>query len=104
MVLSVLINGALNLAFIICVLFFLGDLDKALNTPTGYPFIEVLYQATKSQAAATVLMCFVLFSGLIALFSTLASVSRLVWAFAQDRGLPFSSFFARVSQWHSASS
>lgn len=35
-------------------------------------------------------------NGLVALFSSLASVSRLTWAFAKDRGLPFPDFFGRV--------
>ena len=96
MIYSVLINGLLSFAFIICVLFTLGDLDAALETPTGYPIIEVFYQATKSNAATIVLMCFIIFSGIVALFSTLASVSRLTWAFARDNGLPFSSFFSHV--------
>lgn len=97
MVISVLINGAMSFAFIICILFTLGDLNAALSTPTGYPIIEILFQATKSNAATTVLMSCIVFSGLMALFSTLASVSRLVWAFARDNGLPFSSFFSYVS-------
>lgn len=35
-------------------------------------------------------------NGLVALFSSLASVSRLTWAFARDRGLPFPDFFGKV--------
>jgi choline transport protein len=97
MVTSVFVNGGLSFAFIICLLFSLGDLDAALTTPTGYPIIEVFSQATKSNAATIVLMSLIIFSGLVALFSSLASVSRLVWAFARDRGLPFSTFFAHVS-------
>lgn len=96
MVMSVLINGAFSFGFIICLLFTLGDLDAALNTPTGYPIIEVLFQATNSTGATTGLMCLIVFIGLVALFGTLASVSRLVWAFARDRGLPFPDFFSYV--------
>ena len=42
------------------------------------------------------MMCLVIFNGMIAMFSSLASVSRLTWAFARDKGLPFSSFFGQV--------
>ena len=100
MVTSVLINGAMSFAFIICLLFTLGDLEAALSSPTGYPIIEVLSQATNSNAGTTVLMSFLIFSGIIALFSSLASVSRLVWAFARDGGLPFPKFFSYVSSAH----
>ena len=97
MITTILVNGLLLFSFMICLMFTLGDVDKALNTPTGYPIIEVVFEATKSHAATTMMMCFIIFTGILALFSTLASVSRLVWAFARDRGLPFSDFFAYVS-------
>jgi len=97
MVMSVGINGLFSFGFIICVLFTLGDFNAALNSPTGYPIIEVLFQATNSNAATTALMSLIVFSGVVALFGTLASVSRLVWAFARDKGLPFSNFFSYVS-------
>lgn len=98
MISSVLINGAFLFGFMICIMFTVGDVDRALASPTGYPIIEVLFMATKSHAATTVMMCFIVFMGIVAIFSTLASVSRLVWAFARDRGLPFSDFFAYVSK------
>jgi choline transport protein len=97
MVWSVVINGGMALAFMIAVLFTLGDPATALATPTGYPIIQVLYGATKSKAGTTVIMACVLWNGLIALFSTLASISRLSWAFAKDHGLPFPEFFGYVS-------
>jgi choline transport protein len=39
--LSVIINGSLGFGMIIAVLFCLGNLQDALTTPTGYPFIEI---------------------------------------------------------------
>lgn len=58
--------------------------------------IEILREATGSKAGATVLTVMLSWNGLVALFSSLASVSRLTWAFAKDRGLPFPDFFGRV--------
>lgn len=96
MVYSVIINGAMAWAFTITILFCLGDYETALETPTGYPIIQVVYGATGSRAATTAMICFLLFNGLVAMFTALASVSRLVWAFARDKGLPFSDFFGLV--------
>jgi choline transport protein len=98
MVTSVLINGGLSFAFIIAVLFYIGDPVAASSTPTGYPIIEILFQATNSNAATTVLMALIVAIGIVALFGTLASVSRLVWAFARDGGLPFGRVFTHVSK------
>jgi choline transport protein len=96
MVTSVLINGGLSFAFIITILFTIGDVQAVSQSPTGYPIIAILFQATKSNAATTVLMVCIVVIGIVALFGTLASVSRLVWAFARDGGLPFGSVFTHV--------
>jgi choline transport protein len=96
MVLGLAINGAMSFAFMITILFCLGDPEVALTTPTGYPIIQVAYGATGSKAATIALCSFIIWNGMIAMFSSLASVSRLTWAFARDNGLPFSSFFGYV--------
>jgi len=94
---AVVLNSIMALAWLITFLFCIGDVEAVLTTPTGFPIIEVYYQATKSKAATTVLVCMILVSTTIALFGVFASVSRLAWAFARDNGLPFSTFFAYVS-------
>jgi amino acid transporter len=96
MVLSVFINGFMAFVFMIAVLFCLGDVETALSTPTGYPIIQVMYEATGSKAWATVLLLMPIWNGIVAMFSALASVTRLNWAFARDHGLPFPEFFGKV--------
>ena len=96
MVLGVLVNALLAFAFVLVLLFFMGDPVAALMTPTGYPVIEIYLQATGSITGATVLTCFIIVPAAVCQFSIFASVTRLVWAFARDKGLPFSSFFSVV--------
>jgi len=84
-------------AFVVCLLFTIGNVDLVTSTPTGLPLIEVYYQATNSKPATNFL---VLMPGLIllfTLFNVFASVSRLIWVFSKDKGLPFSNFFSTVS-------
>ena len=88
MVYSIVINGAMSFAFMITILFCLGPLETALDTPTGYPFIQVMYGATGSKGATIALVSFVIFNGMIAMFSSLASVSRLTWAFGESGCIP----------------
>jgi choline transport protein len=90
-------NSIMLFAFVICLLFTLGDIDLVANTPTGLPLIEVFYQATNSKGATVVLVLMPAFMILLALFNAFASCSRLVWKFASDGGLPFSKTFAYVS-------
>jgi amino acid transporter len=96
MIYGTLINGVLSVAYLVAVLYCMGDYTEALTSATGYPIITIIYQATGSKAATYVLMVMGMLPGWIALFDGLASVTRLTWAFARDNGLSFSKFFARV--------
>ncbi|KAJ5379215.1 amino acid permease [Penicillium cosmopolitanum] len=44
LMMSVGINGCLGFGMLLAMLFCLGNMDDALNTTTGYPFIEVSWQ------------------------------------------------------------
>lgn len=94
---GVVLNALLAFGFLIVTLYTMGDFTSALETPTGWPLVEIYYQATNSHAGTCVLMTVGLIAGFVALFGALASVSRLIWAFARDDGLPFSAFFSHVS-------
>jgi Amino acid permease len=96
MILAVTLNSIMQFAFMICLMFTIGDLDQVVNSPTLVPIIEVYYQATQSKHGTNflvVMMAIVLF---VSLFNIFASVSRLTWAFARDNGLPFSNWFSYV--------
>ncbi|KAK6418895.1 hypothetical protein LTR81_007958 [Elasticomyces elasticus] len=82
--------------FMIVLLFFMGDPEEALSTATGWPIIQICYQAGRTLPAANTLMAIVIIPSIIGYFNSLASVSRLTWAFARDDGLPFSEYFKVV--------
>ncbi|KAF2252416.1 amino acid transporter, partial [Trematosphaeria pertusa] len=94
MITSVVLNAIMQFAFGVCILFCLGDYDTV--TASGLPLLEIYYGATKSKAGATILVLMHAIIFLISLFNIFASVSRLVWAFARDKGLPFSKTFTYV--------
>jgi choline transport protein len=97
---AVATNAVMMLAFAICLLFSFGDaadIERISSSPTGLPLIEVYYQATNSKAATNTLVALIGVIAFFALFNMFASVSRLVWVFALDNGMPFSSFFSYVS-------
>lgn len=56
MLLSVGINGALGFGMLLTVLFCLGDAEKAVESPTGYPFIEIFVNGTGSISGGTALV------------------------------------------------
>lgn len=93
---STIINSITSFAFVICLLFCIGDLETVSASSTGYPIFEVLYQATGSKAGTSYIIAMFLVIIAVSNFSIFASVSRLVWAFARDNGLPFPRLFSRV--------
>src|SRR5947209_4010087 len=83
---SMISNCIMQLAFVICLMFTIGDLAKVTGTDTGLPIIEVYYLATKSVAGTNIFMIAIFLVIVFALFNIYASVSRLTWAFARDHG------------------
>ncbi|KAL8686233.1 MAG: hypothetical protein Q9218_007252, partial [Villophora microphyllina] len=96
MVFSIGVNGVLGLAMVIFLLFCIGDIDKAIASPTHYPFIEIFYQGvrnSKGGAIALVSLIDILF--VFCCISVMAASSRMMWAFARDKGLPGWQYLSR---------
>lgn len=91
-----MLNGTMGLALLIALLFYLGDINNALNSPTGFPFIEIFLQATNSKSGSTLMISLILVMLAAAAIGIMASASRLLWSFARDGGVPFSSYISRV--------
>lgn len=98
MITTILLNGALGFALLIALLFCLGDINDALTSPTGFPFIEIFRQATNSNSAATGMTCIIVIIMFAAAIGIMATASRLLWAFARDHGVPGSAYLSRVHE------
>ena len=96
MVATTILNGLLGFAALMAILFCAGDIDNALKSPTGFPFIEIFYQATNSPGGATAMVCVILALVFFATIGLIATASRMTWAFARDHGLPGSYWLAKV--------
>jgi len=78
----------LGLGMLVAALFCVGDIQTDLATTTGYPFIQVFYNATNSRAGTTLMVCLPLLLSYAAVLGQFATASRQMWSFARDRGLP----------------
>lgn len=96
MVWATFFNGLLGLVMLITFCFCLGNVDDVLNSPTGVPIIQVLYNSTASMAGTTVLTVVLILSSMVSTITCAAASSRQMWAFARDKGFPFSGFIAFV--------
>lgn len=79
MVGSTALSSVVMFIFIIVLLFCIGDINLVSGTPTGFPIIETLYEATGSKAGTVFLVMCIYFIIGASQFNILASVSRLAW-------------------------
>ena len=91
-----MLNGVLGFAALMAILFSAGNIEEAEMSPTGYPFVEIFYQATNSTGGATAMGCVILALVFFATISLIATASRMTWAFARDNGLPGSNRLSQV--------
>lgn len=75
-----------------------GDVESVLGTSTGFPFIQVFYNATGSKAGATVMTSIMIVMSTANGMTNMATASRQLFAFARDKGVPYHAWFARVPQ------
>lgn len=94
---AAILNGTLGFVMVISFSFTLGSVTDIITTPTGYPFIQVFFNATNSYVGTSFMTAILIVNITSASISTVATASRQTWSFARDRGLPFSSFIAHVS-------
>ncbi|KAL1893670.1 hypothetical protein Cpir12675_004017 [Ceratocystis pirilliformis] len=87
-----------GLTYLISLMFCIQDFDALTTTNTGIPLTELFHQATESVGGAFGLT-FILFIALgPCMVSSQLSTSRVVWVFARDKALPFSSAISKVSK------
>jgi amino acid transporter len=96
MVATVLLNGGLGFGMLIAILFSMGSTDEALRTETGYPIIQIVFNAVEDKLATSAIISILIAMFVFATVGIMASSSRLTWAFARDKGLPFSAHLARI--------
>lgn len=96
MVLCVAMGAFTGFIFLTILLFVSGGDTEAIIESAAGPLLEILYKATSSKAGAICLLIFPLVCLLFATVTIMTTSSRMTYAFARDRGLPFSRYFARV--------
>jgi choline transport protein len=96
-VLTLVINGTMAFLIMVVSLYCITDLDAVLNTATGFPIIEIFYQATGSTAAATIMDVMMMVVQVSCSFCLLAAASRLAWSFSREQGFPGSHFLSKVT-------
>ncbi len=94
---STILNGSLGFAMVIATLFCMGDIDTTIYTPTGFPYMEVFLHATGTKNGATLMASVIIALCVFVIVGALATASRMLWAFAREKGLPGHNILVKVS-------
>jgi len=95
MIWTLVLNGITGFIMVITFAFCIGDLDAAITPSYSYAYIGTFYTATGNKAGSTVMACLIILMCLCSTISNVATASRQMFAFARDRGMPFSTFLCR---------
>lgn len=95
MVYSILLNGILAYAIVLVLLFAIGNQTDVLDS--SYPVIPLCINAA-GQRGGTAMVVGLLVVTFFVVAASLASVSRITWAWARDGGLP--KWFAKIHPVH----
>ncbi|KAK1484402.1 LPXTG-domain-containing protein [Colletotrichum abscissum] len=96
---TIILNGVLSYGIILAILFGMGG-DPATTEAilsSDYPIIPLLFNAA-GPAAGTAMVVGLLVITFCVVAASLASVSRITWAWARDGGLP--RYFAKIHPTH----
>ncbi|KAH8433215.1 uncharacterized protein LDX57_010849 [Aspergillus melleus] len=91
------LNGSMAFLVLITLCFTMGNVDDILETDTGYPFIQVFYNVTKSYPATNAMTSIVTLTIMSSVITEVATASRQLWSFARDGGIPCAKFFSHVT-------
>jgi amino acid transporter len=97
MITTASINYVLGFIMTITFMFTVGDVESALKTATGQPYVQVILNATQSRGATIVLTATMALLLLFCAINQVTTSSRQLFAFARDNGLPYSEFLSYVS-------
>lgn len=95
-ILSVYLGGITGFIFLIAACFCIGDIQSTAETSTLVPIIQIFHNSTRSVAGSTCLTVLLIVIGIGASNALTAEGGRAVYAFARDRGLPFSDIWSKV--------
>ncbi|KAG5974645.1 hypothetical protein E4U55_008126, partial [Claviceps digitariae] len=95
MLYSIGIGMFAGFVFLSGLLFCVHNIDDVITAPWG-PILQIFMDATISKAGSTCLLFFPLLCMVFTTVTLVCTSTRMSYAFARDRGMPFSGFFARV--------
>ncbi|KAK3613875.1 hypothetical protein LTR22_027980 [Elasticomyces elasticus] len=98
MVSAAVSNFTLGFALLIMILYHAGDIQAAIDSPTGQPYIAILLNATGSVTGTAILVGYIVLALLFCATNLVTTSSRQLFSFARDQGVPFWKYLSQVSE------
>ncbi|KAK8094228.1 amino acid transporter [Apiospora hydei] len=97
MVVTAAINYTVGFVMIVTIMMTVGDhASELLDSRTGQVYVQVLLDATKSRVSTSILTALMAVLLLFCAVNGVTTSSRQLFAFARDKGLPYSRWLATV--------
>ena len=93
---SFAINALLGWTMVLTICFTLGDVESIATSPTGYPFIQLFYNVTRSYSGANAMVALLIIQLTCSCIAQVTTASRQLWSFSRDKGVPFHASLAKV--------
>ena len=90
------INATMGLLMMTTYVFCIPSVEDALDDATGYPFLYV-FQLAMPDSGTICLTVLLMVLMMVSNISYQASTARTTFAFARDKGLPFSGWIGKVA-------
>ena|SRR5437763_1214207 len=87
----------MSFVWVTTLLYVSPDLNSVVTESNGAAIIVILSAAFKSLGATIFIELVLIYIAVVATVGLTASTSRMVWAFARDKGFPFQHFLTRIS-------
>lgn len=97
-IMSVYLGGVTGFIFLVAACFCIGSIEGTATTSTYVPILQVFLNSTQSRPGAICLAVLIIGICIGASNGLTAEGGRAVFAFARDRGLPFSDTFSTVEK------
>ncbi|CAO3630989.1 unnamed protein product [Cunninghamella blakesleeana] len=95
MVMSVVVSSVTGFCFITGFLFCIQDLDATINSSTGFPVMQIIFDSC-GRSASIVLMVMLMLACWFCGFASVTANSRMIYAFSRDGALPGSKYLHKI--------
>ncbi|KAI9358723.1 amino acid/polyamine transporter I [Pilaira anomala] len=95
MTMAVIVSSIMGFLFILAFLFCIQDFPVTLNSSTGFPVMQIMVDCV-GNAGAIVMMVMLIIACWQCGFASVASNSRMIYAFSRDGAMPGSKYWHKI--------